>query len=182
MVDSVWQARLYTLLCDLTGENGIVVGGGEPCTLYTRFCRSPLGAVAAAYLMEQFESMGLETEYDYVGLVLGVKAVLFPFGDSRGWAVGKQGAIVYTEDGGGLWTEQAYREGPDPDEVITYRDIWMLGENTGILIGNYGTILRTVDGTAWDPITSPTGEDLRKVFFTDSLVGYKRVDTGPPRV
>ncbi len=67
-------------------------------------------------------------------------------------------------------------------------DVYAITENTVIVVGANGTILKTTDGGEnWNPVTSGTTYDLRKVQFVNTTTGYavgfhgtllKTTDTG----
>jgi hypothetical protein len=102
------------------------------------------------------------------GLVWQVAASAFPIKsvhvstDGRhGWAVGDNGTIVATEDGGGHWTPQTSPTKNDLSGVAFAAD----GRH-GWAVGDNGTIVATEDGGGhWTPQTSPTPNNLRGVAF-----------------
>jgi photosystem II stability/assembly factor-like uncharacterized protein len=49
---------------------------------------------------------------------------------------------------------------------------------TGYVVGNAGTVRKTIDGTTWSPLTSGTTKDMRGVFFTDATHGIIVGNTG----
>jgi photosystem II stability/assembly factor-like uncharacterized protein len=171
MVDSVSESRLYSYLSDLSGENEVTVGG-ETYVISTRYSRSPMALIAATFLKEQFESLGIDSEFDYTGLLSALKAVDFPLDNICGWAVGADGAIIHTENGGDLWTEQ--RLGED----VNYNSISMLNASRGVVVGEGAAILTTTDGHTWVEVASPTSENLKAVVLVDSLTGYSCGNTG----
>jgi len=85
---------------------------------------------------------------------------------STGTAVGYDGTIIRTTDGGDNWfpqtsgtTEQLY--------CVYFTDV-----NTGTVAGYPGTILRTTDGGEnWFPQTSGTGAGLTGICFADANTG-----------
>jgi photosystem II stability/assembly factor-like uncharacterized protein len=165
IVDSISQSRLYSGVCDLSGENSVTVGG-ETYVISTRFSLTEMGAIAAGFLKEQFETLGVDVEIDYTGLLSALRSVEFPVDNLRGWAVGGEGAIIHTEDGGGLWTEQRF------GGILSYNGISMLDATRGTVVSEAGAILTTTDGHTWEEVLSPTDEDLRAVVLVDSLTGY----------
>jgi photosystem II stability/assembly factor-like uncharacterized protein len=73
------------------------------------------------------------------------------------WAVGHDGVIVHSGDGGQTWTRQ--RAKPyDPTSTDTHNgapllDVLFLDEQHGFAIGAYSTLLRTSDGgNAWEDV------------------------------
>ena len=73
----------------------------------------------------------------------------------RGWAVGDDGLILRTEDGGTTWT---------PDESITRADLLDVAFSQegaiGWVVGDDGTILLENPGNGWVAPTSPTRERI----------------------
>jgi photosystem II stability/assembly factor-like uncharacterized protein len=66
--------------------------------------------------------------------------------ERRGWAVGHDGAILHTQDGGQSWVLQ--RWAPDDREL---NDVRFTDADNGIAIGGYGTLLETSDGgESWE--------------------------------
>ncbi|MFA6233936.1 MAG: YCF48-related protein, partial [Bacteroidota bacterium] len=57
--------------------------------------------------------------------------------------------------------------------------IFFTHPDTGWIVGDMGRILRTTDGgTTWDPVPSPTLENLRRVMFTSVSTGTAVGDNG----
>jgi hypothetical protein len=74
--------------------------------------------------------------------------------DKVGFAVGHDGAIVMTRDGGDTWTLQNW----NPEMRALY-DILFLDEQRIVVIGGYGTYLLSGDnGTTWEPQSFPITE------------------------
>jgi photosystem II stability/assembly factor-like uncharacterized protein len=85
---------------------------------------------------------------------------------NTGTAVGKNGTILRTTDGGARWVEQT--SGTTSDLY----SVFFTDRNTGTAVGKNGTILRTTDGGArWVEQTSGTENDLLGVYFTDAKTG-----------
>jgi len=70
-----------------------------------------------------------------------------------GWIVGDspeggrpKGIILYTSDGGNSWTEQLARGAAAPLEERALNDVALVSDRTGVIVGDKGTILRTVSG------------------------------------
>ncbi|MGH8530687.1 MAG: WD40/YVTN/BNR-like repeat-containing protein [Nevskiales bacterium] len=84
----------------------------------------------------------------------------------RGWAVGYDGAILHTNDGGGSWALQHHNA-----EARQLFDILMLDAQNGIAVGGYGAYLATADGGAnWQLRQFPIG-DLGQHFNTIVQLG-----------
>jgi photosystem II stability/assembly factor-like uncharacterized protein len=92
---------------------------------------------------------------------------------TRGWAIsifnqGEPGRIWHTQDGGRHWVQQA-----NPTDCDFLNDIAFVSKQVGTIVGNYGTILRTVDGGAtWQQVASGTTDSLGAVDFPTAMVGY----------
>ena len=165
MVDAVSQTWLYSTLSDLSGENTVVVGG-QTYTINTRYSLEPMCKIAGQYLLETFEDLGLEVEYDYFRFVTQVKRVMFPQDNQTGWAIGKAGLILKTYDGGLNWNEQ------DSGVETVLWDIVMHDTTGGCIVGNYGVVLKTGDGHTWQEISTPTSNDLFGLYFADTSTGF----------
>lgn len=171
MVDSVSQSRLYSMLNDLTGESPVTIGG-EIYTIYTRYSPSSMSKRAGHFLREQFEGMGLQTEYHYFNFRTSMKAIVFPENQMEGWAVGKQMLVLHTEDGGETWYEQQW------GDEGGLNDIAMWSGTHGCVVGNNALIMVTEDGVTWERVTCPTAVDLKAVTFVDSATAYCCGDDG----
>ncbi len=171
IVDQVSSNSLYSLLSDLSGENPVTIGG-ETYTIDTRYSPEMMCRRAGQWIKEQFEGMGLETEYDYFGFRTNMKSIIFPFDDQEGWAVGKRTTVIHTDDGGDLWVEDNY------DDEGGLNDIAMWSRSHGCIAGNNGLIKVTADGRTWQTVSSPTSEDLHSVAFLDSMTVFCCGDNG----
>ncbi len=69
---------------------------------------------------------------------------------ARAWAVGHDGVILHSADGGLTWTRQrvaAYDPNvDDPRNGVPFLDVLFLDESNGIAVGAYSLMLRTADG------------------------------------
>lgn len=88
-----------------------------------------------------------------------------------GFAVGKGGIIIKTEDGGDYWEQLS--SGTTNDLY----GVHFIDPNTGTVVGDTATILHTADGgLTWsDPRQFPSSNDLviyRDISFTDALNGF----------
>ncbi|HPW20452.1 MAG TPA: IPT/TIG domain-containing protein [Vicinamibacterales bacterium] len=83
------------------------------------------------------------------------------------WAVGYQGAIWKTSDGGNGWGPQTSGTGASLYDVVA------IDANTLWAVGEAGTILKTTDGGAnWVPQTSNTAENLRRIAALDASTAW----------
>jgi len=71
------------------------------------------------------------------------------FGDAQhGWAVGHDGVILATADGGATWGHQD----PGSDLETIYLDVFFSAPQYGLAVGAYGKCLFTMDGgKTWQP-------------------------------
>lgn len=87
--------------------------------------------------------------------------------EAQGWACGRWGSILHTEDGGKTWSRQ--ESGTD----LTLSDIFFTDPQTGWAVGNGGTILHTTDGgTTWVKQESPVPFFHMGVHFATPLKGW----------
>ena len=101
-----------------------------------------------------------------VAFALGASVNAVHFVDPMvGHAVGPNGFITRTEDGGQSWT-------PQWSGITTaLNDVHFVDANNGLAVGFGGTILRTVNGGAtWAPATVPAAPELFGVRFATSSV------------
>ncbi|MDP2886309.1 MAG: YCF48-related protein [Ignavibacteria bacterium] len=93
------------------------------------------------------------------------------FNAARAIAVGSNGSIMKTVDGGSTWEKI-------PSGVTsTLRGISFVGSQTGWVAGDNGTLLRTTDGgTFWVPLNSGTTKTLSKIQFNDANTGWVNED------
>jgi photosystem II stability/assembly factor-like uncharacterized protein len=165
MVDSVSQDRLYETLSGLSGENQVMIGG-DPYTIYTRYSPTDMCKKAAQFILEKFQSMGIDADYDYYNFLTQLRAVTFPVDNQRGWAVGRQMMVLHTDDGGQLWSVQ------HTGDEGALNDIVMLDAERGCIVGNNGVVMVTEDGSTWQRIYPPTSNDLNSLCFVDENTAY----------
>lgn len=86
--------------------------------------------------------------------------------DNVGWAVGEQGIIVKSTDGGTNWSYLA--SGTDKG----LKSVFFVNENIGWVVGNGGLILKTTDGgSSWVIQNSNSNSVLNSVYFFNSTTG-----------
>ena len=84
-----------------------------------------------------------------------------------GWAVGDDGTILATANGGATWTPQT------SGTEAALLSVSFVDAQTGWAVGFDGTILATANGGAtWTPQTSGTEADLLSVSFVDAQTGW----------
>ena len=86
---------------------------------------------------------------------------------SSGWAVGTDGTILHTEDGGRSWEPQS------SGTTVHLSSVAFATPQSGWAVGEKGTILHTEDaGATWKPQSSGTREHLSSVAFATSQSGW----------
>lgn len=79
----------------------------------------------------------------------------------RGWAVGYDGTVLATADGGRSWTLLRF----DPDWAKPWFDLHFVDADRGLLAGANGALLATGDGgRSWQPIESPALADGANLY------------------
>jgi photosystem II stability/assembly factor-like uncharacterized protein len=92
----------------------------------------------------------------------GLLAVHF-VDNSNGWAVGREGAIVYTSNGGAKWVVQ------QSEVTVHLRDVLFADSLQGWVVGDGGTLLHTADGgRSWQAEPSGTTDDLCAIDAGDA--------------
>jgi photosystem II stability/assembly factor-like uncharacterized protein len=82
----------------------------------------------------------------------------------QAWAVGHDGVILHSADGGSTWTRQRVApyspELDDPHNGVPLLDVLFLDDQHGFVLGAYALLLGTRDGGAhWDPVALPAGNE-----------------------
>ena len=96
--------------------------------------------------------------------------------ESRGWAIGDQGMLLSTSDGGAHW------ESVDLNIQCRLESIYFINEQVGWIAGGYqlagasttqAVVLKTIDGGAhWQQIPTMAIPKLNRVHFTDLQNGW----------
>jgi len=87
--------------------------------------------------------------------------------DRKGWAVGENGTIINTVNGGNVWKSQLSFS----NEFLT--DVHFVNESTGWVSGRNGTLLRTINGgSTWTSSNTGTNHDLVGVHFVNNTTGW----------
>ncbi len=92
-----------------------------------------------------------------------------------GYAVGGEGYIVKTIDGGDTWQPLTLQNARTASGVIfSISDLSFVSVPTGYIVGNEGTIFKTIDaGKTWLQLTvNNAGGNITSVYFTSSDIGY----------
>jgi photosystem II stability/assembly factor-like uncharacterized protein len=92
-----------------------------------------------------------------------------------GWAVGENGSVLKTVNGGGTWLPQSIGVRANFFDVF-FKDAnhgWIVGANNGAIGAVYSIILRTIDGGAtWEIQYSGISNPLYDVYFLDNNIGW----------
>ena len=119
-------------------------------------------------------------------------AVAFP-SQQQGWAVGHDGVVLHTADGGITWIKQldgigagklmqSFYAGTDAADEASrianqgaenpFLDVWFDDDNTGYIVGAFNLIFRTVDGgKTWEPWFHRTENDKRLHLYAIRRIG-----------
>lgn len=93
-------------------------------------------------------------------------SVSFPT-EQQGWACGRWGTVLYTEDGGQSWTQQ------DSSTDYTLSSICFPDPQNGWAVGEGGTIIHTGDGgQSWVNQKCPVDLFLMGTFFVNAQKGW----------
>jgi len=90
--------------------------------------------------------------------------------NSNGFAVGYQGTIIKTNDGGVTWKKM--RNGNNVlNRKWNLNDVYCVSETEAIAVGDKGLIVKTNNaGRDWDYVESPTKNDLRAITRTGNQI------------
>lgn len=83
----------------------------------------------------------------------------------QGWAVGDDGVVMHTTNGGRTWLRQPSGVTADLRALAVARA--PDGRIAGVAVGEAGALIRTVDGSAWQRADVSLSETLRSAAMTD---------------
>lgn len=92
----------------------------------------------------------------------------------KGWAIGFDGKIVFTEDGGRTWIKQNSNTDFDLERIVatTPENVWIIGSNYKSR-GSELLLLKTEDsGKNWVKVKQSPADSFEKLFFLDSQNGW----------
>jgi len=81
-----------------------------------------------------------------------------------GWAVGEDGVIIKSIDGGVNWTNQS------SGATNRLRSVFFTNENVGYAVGDSRILKTTNGGNEW--VSHSVGHALYSVYFSDANTGY----------
>lgn len=93
--------------------------------------------------------------------------------ENIGYATGEYGVVFKTIDGGTTWQWVSFQNGRYGSTSMY--GIHFLDNNTGYATGTRGRIVKTTDGGNTWTQNSPTYNDINKIHFFDSGIGYAQV-------
>jgi|GEM_PF-1680189 len=124
-------------------------------------------AVGAAGQVQQSTDGGSSWDIIESGQTGRLKALHF-INDQQGWAAGREGVVIRTDDGGLTWSDA---QSTGVTDIL--RDIYFVDENRGWAVGSNGTIIRTTDGgSSWSTSESGTLRRFNAVHFVNENVGF----------
>jgi len=107
---------------------------------------------------DQMAGVTTPTDTSIVGTLRSVWVV----DENKAWAVGENGILLKTTNGGVTWLTQ-----PAPTSY-TIRDIQFLTQKTGLLVGDGGSLYKTDnEGVSWAKIGLPVADDLHSIAIVD---------------
>ena len=102
------------------------------------------------------------------GLLLGVDFI----SKTLGWAVGENGTILHTRNGGVTWKAQS-----NPTHLLY--DVCLTAQNHAYVVGDRGAIMQSADGGAnWKAQDSRTAECFSATHFVSHEQGWAAAEAG----
>lgn len=93
--------------------------------------------------------------------------------ENNGFAVGQNGLILSTSNGGNSWTQL------NSGTTQNLNAISFINANIGYIVGDKGVILKSSDGgSSWSALNSGTKTNLLSLYFYNESVGYVGGDSG----
>jgi photosystem II stability/assembly factor-like uncharacterized protein len=90
---------------------------------------------------------------------------------NNGWAVGRQGKVIHTTNGGTSWTEQNSSTTEDLNKIF------MVSNSVGYAVGNKGIVLKYT-GIFWVKVDINYTQTMMGVYFLDANTGWVSGDWG----
>ncbi len=113
-----------------------------------------------------YVNIGVWSNVQQANIVNDLYDVFF-INENRGWAVGYNGTIINSTNGGIVWTPQ------ESGTSRTINSVFFTDHLTGWAVGQYGTILKTTNGgLSWNQINYSIANTLRSVKFISPVKGW----------
>ncbi|GAB4376924.1 MAG: hypothetical protein Kow0042_23820 [Calditrichia bacterium] len=172
ILDSVNINQLYESEEHLTGEKPFWTSSGWD-SIMTRYSYSDEISKAEGYIQSKLESYGYVVELHPFTMNTFYDIEFAPSQSQTGWTIGVD-KIWRTTDNGQNWNLQY-----QGSSGSTLWSIFPVSDQILYAVGDYGTILKTVNGgDLWTLQTSPTGAFLFGVFFRNDSLGWICGDNG----
>jgi len=95
------------------------------------------------------------------------------YDDNIGTAVGNDGNLLHTANGGNTWELDKFSDDLD------FTDVEYLGENNIVISTNYGQVMLSDDGgETWETVVLMNNFLITSIFFTNELIGYAAGSNG----
>jgi hypothetical protein len=163
---SKMKLMMVTLCAVLLSMSGLIACGGDETT-----ATGSTGAGASSAGGSNVGGSGGGTATSWKAQTSGTTELIHDVhfvDDMTGWAVGDEGTILHTSDGGANWTAQSSGANPAGLQGIHFVDAM-----TGWAVGGSDTILHTSDGGAnWTAQASGKTVGLWSVQFADANTGW----------
>ncbi len=138
-------------------RNGVNIQGATGTTYTT--------SIAGNYTLAAVRTIGAWTAQTS-GTAQHLRGV-YAIGSQNGWAVGNNGTILRTTNGGTTWSAQ------NSGTTATFNAVFFADIQTGWAVGQGGMIRKTTDGGInWNAQTSGVMDELKGIHFVDSQTGW----------
>ncbi|MGB9596120.1 MAG: choice-of-anchor D domain-containing protein, partial [Candidatus Poribacteria bacterium] len=113
-----------------------------------------------------YVNIGVWSKVQQTNIVNDLYDVFFT-NENRGWAVGYNGTIINSINGGTAWTLQ------ESGTARTLNSVFFVDQLTGWAVGQYGTILKTTNGgLSWSQIGYSIANTLWSIKFINPIKGW----------
>lgn len=171
ILDSVSMDEIYLTEEHITGEKPFMLNG-QLDSIKSRYSYSPQIFNAQNYLQSRFEDYGYTVEYLPFALGTFYDVQFYSVQPDYGWLVTTD-KIFGTQNRGNSWTLQY--QGTSGSDIWS---VFVYDQNTAFAVGEFGTILKTSDGSTWQSLNSPTGAFLFGIHFKSNTLGWICGDSG----
>ena len=144
---------------------------GQPAVYTAGRTKSPAMPVRSMHLPFQMSFRLLIRASAAAGLLCVLAATCTLPAFAAGWAVGGNGLVIRSTDGGQTFT-------PSSPATTTLNGVYFLDELEGWAVGNSGIAIHTTDGGDHWTQTTPGSLALNSVYFADANHGWMVGDSG----